>query len=76
MTMSTKDQTIAGLVEASYGYDIPAGYSPEQFFRVQFYSYKIGEAGSNPEVTWVNSIRCKDKYKDSFADDKIKEDEF
>ena len=63
------------MVEASYGAVIPEGFSPEQFFRVQFYTFKVVE-DSEPEIKWFNSISCKEKYKDSFAEDLIKKDEF
>lgn len=64
------------MIQESWGYTVPEGYSVDQFFRVQFYSFELESYGGNPKVTWHNSIRCKDKYEDSFAHDLIKKDEF
>lgn len=63
------------MVQASYGAVIPEGFSPEQFFRVQFYTFIVVEGGET-EVKWFNSISCKEKYEDDFAEDPIKKDEY
>mmetsp|Transcript_5657 Transcript_5657/g.7573 ORF Transcript_5657/g.7573 Transcript_5657/m.7573 type:complete len:207 (+) Transcript_5657:109-729(+) len=75
-SLSTEDQTLAGLVKTKQYSDLPYDdFKFEELYQVQYYQ-RYRTANKTNEFVWLNTALCKDIYADQIADNPQLDSEF